>query len=46
MRTGSPVLPFILNAMDAKPVGHELSQDHLHSQDHLPSRRCMNQIGG
>jgi len=46
MRAGEPVLPFILNAMDAKPVGHELSQDHLHSQDHLPSRRCMNQIGG
>lgn len=40
MRAGKPVLPFIQQAIDAKPAGHELSQEHL------PSRRCMIQIGG
>jgi cyclic pyranopterin phosphate synthase len=40
MRAGEDVIPLMQQAVDLKPAGHELSQDHL------PSRRCMMQIGG
>lgn len=40
LRAGEPVLPYIQQAIDSKPSGHELFQDHL------PTGRCMLQIGG
>lgn len=40
LRAGEPVLPYIQKAIDSKPQGHELSDDHL------PTGRCMMQIGG
>jgi len=40
LRAGEPVLPYIQKAIAVKPLGHELSQDHL------PAGRCMLQIGG
>jgi cyclic pyranopterin phosphate synthase len=40
LRAGEPVLPFFIKAVESKPQGHEISQNHL------PSRRCMIQIGG
>jgi cyclic pyranopterin phosphate synthase len=40
MRAGEAVLPYLQKAIDVKPTGHELAQNHL------PSRRCMMQIGG
>jgi GTP 3',8-cyclase len=40
LREGKPLLPFMKEAIDRKPSGHELSQNQL------PSRRCMLQIGG
>jgi GTP 3',8-cyclase len=40
IRRGEPLLPLIEKAVALKPEGHELSLDHI------PSRRCMRQIGG
>ncbi len=40
LRAGDPVLPYLQKAIELKPQGHELSQDHL------PAGRCMMQIGG
>jgi hypothetical protein len=40
MRSGEEVLPYLLKAIDCKPSGHELSMNHL------PTSRCMIQIGG
>lgn len=40
MRAGEPVLPYMVRAVESKPSGHELSLNHM------PSRRCMLQIGG
>ncbi|HEX9017978.1 MAG TPA: GTP 3',8-cyclase MoaA [Anaerolineaceae bacterium] len=40
LRAGEPVLPYIQQAIDSKPSGHELAQAHL------PTGRCMMQIGG
>lgn len=40
LREGKPVFPFLQQAVDLKPLGHELD---LH---HLPEQRCMMQIGG
>jgi GTP 3',8-cyclase len=40
LRAGEPVLPYIQKAIALKPSGHELALNHL------PSRRCMQQIGG
>ena len=40
LRRGDPILPLIEQAVALKPEGHELSLDHV------PSRRCMRQIGG
>ncbi len=40
LRAGEPVLPLMQKAIDLKPVGHELADQHL------PSARCMRQIGG
>jgi GTP 3',8-cyclase len=40
LRAGEPILEHMVEAIDAKPSGHELTLNHL------PSRRCMIQIGG
>jgi cyclic pyranopterin phosphate synthase len=40
LRAGEPVLPYMQEAIDRKPTGHELDQHHS------PARRCMMQIGG
>lgn len=40
LRSGEPLLPYFEQALDAKPMGHELPQN-LH-----PTGRCMMQIGG
>ena len=40
LREGEPVMPFIQKAIDSKPSGHDLSQNHL------PVSRSMIQIGG
>lgn len=40
LRAGEPLLPLIQRAVEAKPVGHELSQQHY------PETRRMAQIGG
>jgi cyclic pyranopterin phosphate synthase len=40
LRTGEPLLPYLQKAIERKPLGHELSQQHT------PSLRCMMQIGG
>jgi GTP 3',8-cyclase len=40
LREGQDVLPFLKQATDLKPAGHELAEMNL------PSRRCMLQIGG
>ncbi len=40
LRAGEPVLPLLMEAVEAKPQGHELDQKHL------PAGRCMQQIGG
>ncbi len=40
LRAGEPILPLMQKAIDLKPAGHELSEQHL------PSSRCMRQIGG
>ncbi len=40
LRSGEPVLPYLTKAMQSKPAGHELEQNHL------PTLRGMNQIGG
>jgi GTP 3',8-cyclase len=40
LRAGQPVLPFLQQAIEGKPAGHELFENNL------PSRRCMIQIGG
>lgn len=40
LRAGKAVEPYIINAINSKPSGHELDQNHL------PSQRTMMQIGG
>lgn len=40
LRSGEPLLPYMQKAIDQKPVGHELAQQHT------PALRCMMQIGG
>lgn len=40
LRAGQPVLPYLLRAVEGKPIGHAVD-DH-----DLPTRRCMQQIGG
>jgi cyclic pyranopterin phosphate synthase len=40
IRAGEPLLPLIQQAVEAKPKGHELSQEHY------PESRRMAQIGG
>ncbi|HEX9017984.1 MAG TPA: GTP 3',8-cyclase MoaA [Anaerolineaceae bacterium] len=40
LRAGEPVLPYIQQAIDSKPSGHEIEQHHL------PTLRTMMQIGG
>ena len=40
LRAGQPVLEHMVEAINVKPSGHELTLNHL------PSRRCMIQIGG
>lgn len=40
IRAGQPLLPLIQQAVDAKPSGHELPQNHY------PAGRCMQGIGG
>jgi len=39
-RAGESLFPYMLRAIEQKPAGHELALNHL------PSRRCMRQIGG
>jgi GTP 3',8-cyclase len=40
LRAGEPLLPYLQMAIDRKPAGHELAQQHS------PALRCMMQIGG
>lgn len=40
LRAGEPILPLLERAVKGKPSGHEISLNHL------PSNRCMLQIGG
>ncbi len=40
LRAGEPILPYLQKAIEAKPIGHELAMNHL------PTGRCMLQIGG
>lgn len=40
LRSGEDILPYMVQAIESKPSGHELSLNHM------PSRRCMLQIGG
>ncbi len=40
LRNGESVEPFLLSAVNQKPLGHELVSNHL------PTGRCMQQIGG
>jgi cyclic pyranopterin phosphate synthase len=40
LRAGQPVLPYLLQAVESKPAGHTLAELGL------PTRRCMQQIGG
>jgi GTP 3',8-cyclase len=40
LRAGEPILPYMLKAVQSKPLGHGLSDNQL------PSSRCMIQIGG
>ncbi len=40
LREGQPILPLLQQAVQSKPSGHEISLNHL------PSNRCMLQIGG
>ncbi len=40
LRVGEPILPYIIEAIESKPLGHELERDCL------PVGRWMQQIGG
>ena len=40
LRAGEPILPILQQAVDAKPVGHQLAQTRQ------KMNRCMLQIGG
>lgn len=40
LRAGEPILPYLQRAVDIKPEGHELLQDHL------PEERTMSEVGG
>jgi len=40
LRNGEDLLPYLTQAIELKPMGHELAENHS------PSGRCMRQIGG
>lgn len=40
LRAGEDILPYLQRAVDAKPMSHELGDQHY------PTQRCMQQVGG
>lgn len=40
LRAGEPIFPYMQQAVELKPQGHELLEKHL------PAGRCMQQVGG